>query len=88
MPIMKPLLICVLDCQKELGAGKEKVNAGEFVFLSNTPDIDMRNIVQGSEYFALLFAAFVVPKTICKRLPVVSAHRLTLSAYSYFRRTQ
>ncbi len=54
VPIMKPLLICVLSGQKELGTSEETVNAGEFVFLSNTPDIDMRNIAEDSEYFALL----------------------------------
>ena len=48
VPIIKPLLICVLDGRKELGAGQATVNAGEFVFLSNTPNIDMRNIPQGA----------------------------------------
>lgn len=55
VPIVKPLLICVLDGQKELGGDEHDLcRSGEFVFLSNTPTINMRNIPQGTEYFALL----------------------------------
>ncbi len=53
--ISKPLLICVLSGQKELGDEKAIFRPGEFLFLSNTPKVDMRNISnQGSSYFALL----------------------------------
>lgn len=53
-PIMRPLLICVLSGRKELGTDKKSINAGEFVFLSNTSSIDMRNIAFEAEYLALL----------------------------------
>ena len=55
VPIIKPMLICVLDGNKQLG--RQNVldcPAGSFIFLSNHPTIDMRNIPQDSEYFALL----------------------------------
>lgn len=63
VPIVNPLLICVLGGQKELrssasdsnmSSGEDICQSGEFVFLSNMPNIDMRNISQGSGYFALL----------------------------------
>ena len=55
VPIIKPLLICVLDGRKRLdGDGGIDCAAGSFVFLSNKPRIDMRNIPGGAEYFALL----------------------------------
>ena len=55
VPIAKPLLIVVLSGNKELGVHGELVCAtGEFIFLSNSPAIDMRNIPQDKEYFALL----------------------------------
>lgn len=55
VPIVKPLLICVLDGKKELGSGEKDIcETGDFIFLSNTPNINMRNVSQGSEYFALL----------------------------------
>jgi len=55
VPILKPLLICVLDGKKELQSDTTSVcNSGDFIFLANTPKIDMRNISLGEEYFALL----------------------------------
>ncbi|MGJ8681486.1 helix-turn-helix transcriptional regulator [Paraglaciecola sp.] len=55
VPIAKPLLIVVLNGNKELGVNGELVcEMGEFIFLSNSPAIDMRNIPQDKEYFALL----------------------------------
>jgi AraC-like DNA-binding protein len=57
VPIAKPLLIVILSGNKELGVNGELVcQAGEFIFLSNSPAIDMRNIPQDKEYFALLIA--------------------------------
>lgn len=54
-PIMKPLLICVLAGVKQLGKDSEIVcPAGGFVFLSNSPTIDMRNIPVNEEYLAVL----------------------------------
>jgi AraC-like DNA-binding protein len=54
-PIMKPLLIFVLAGVKQLGKDSEIVcPAGGFVFLSNSPTIDMRNIPVNEEYFAVL----------------------------------
>ena len=55
VPVVKPLLIAVLSGDKELGKNGEKIcNAGDFVFLSDSPAINMRNIPKGQEYFALL----------------------------------
>lgn len=55
VPVNKPLLVCVLNGHKQLGSqGATHCPAGSFVFLSNRPGIDMRNIPAGAEYFALL----------------------------------
>ncbi|NRB40177.1 MAG: helix-turn-helix transcriptional regulator [Pseudomonadales bacterium] len=55
VPVVKPLLIAVLDGDKELGKkGEITCTAGDFIFLSNSPAINMRNIPKGKEYFALL----------------------------------
>jgi len=55
VPIVKPLLIVVLSGNKALGKDHELTcHAGEFIFLSNSPAINMRNIPKGKEYFALL----------------------------------
>lgn len=55
VPIAKPLLIVVLNGHKELGANNELVcQSGEFIFLSNSSAINMRNIPKNNEYFALL----------------------------------
>jgi AraC-like DNA-binding protein len=54
-PIIKPLLIFVLAGVKQLGKDSEIVcPAGGFVFLSNSPTVDMRNIPVDEEYFAVL----------------------------------
>lgn len=55
VPIIKPLLICVLDGRKRLGGhGEIECPAGGFVMLSNRPSINMRNIPGDAEYLALL----------------------------------
>lgn len=55
VPIIKPLLICVLNGCKKLGSQQEiACPTGSFIFLSNSPNIDLRNISQGNEYFALI----------------------------------
>jgi len=55
VPIAKPLLIVVLNGDKELGVDKELIcHSGDFIFLSNSPAINMRNIPKDKEYFALL----------------------------------
>jgi len=55
VPIVKPLLIVVLNGDKELGNHHELAcGAGDFIFLSNSPAINMRNIPKEKEYFALL----------------------------------
>lgn len=55
VPIAKPLLIVVLNGNKKLGITGELIcETGEFIFLSNNPAIDMRNIPEEKEYFALL----------------------------------
>jgi len=55
VPIAKPILIVVLSGNKELGANKEALcHSGDFIFLSNSSAINMRNIPKDKEYFALL----------------------------------
>lgn len=55
VPIVKPILIVVLSGDKELGKDNEFVcHSGEFIFLSDSPSINMRNIPKDKEYFALL----------------------------------
>lgn len=55
VPITKPLLIAILSGVKELGRTENIVcEAGSFIFLSNSASIDMRNIPNQEEYFALL----------------------------------
>ena len=55
VPVIKPLLIFVLSGYKRLGVEDEMIcPAGNFVFLSNTPTIAMRNIPDYAEYFAIL----------------------------------
>ncbi|MFH7809468.1 helix-turn-helix transcriptional regulator [Acinetobacter sp. BSP-153] len=55
-PIIKPLIIFVLSGEKQLGSSGEIVcPQGSFVFLSNSPKIDMRNIPhEHDEYVAVL----------------------------------
>jgi AraC-like DNA-binding protein len=55
VPIIKPLLIVVISGEKEL-VSKDKVlcKANQFVFLSDTYSIGMRNIPKDQSYFALL----------------------------------
>lgn len=52
VPVVKPLLIAVLCGDKELG--DITCTAGQFVFLSNTSAVNMRNIPKQQSYFALL----------------------------------
>jgi len=55
VPIAKPILIVLLRGEKELGFNKELIcYSGDFVFLSDSPSINMRNIPKSKEYFALL----------------------------------
>lgn len=55
VPIAKPLLIVVLSGDKELGINNELIcHSGHFIFLSDSPSINMRNIPESDEYFALL----------------------------------
>jgi len=55
VPIVKPLLIIVLSGNKELGKDSELIcHSGDFIFLSSSPAINMRNIPKDKEYFALL----------------------------------
>jgi len=55
VPIAKPLFIAVLSGEKKLGKDNEIIcNSGDFIFLSDGPAINMRNIPKDKEYFALL----------------------------------
>ncbi|MDO3387932.1 helix-turn-helix transcriptional regulator [Gilvimarinus sp. SDUM040013] len=55
VPIIKPLLIVVLEGEKQLGQSNPvSVHADQFVLLSNNPSVHMRNVPSQREYFALL----------------------------------
>lgn len=55
VPIAKPLLIVILKGVKELGSRSDiECFSGSFIFLSNSSSIDMRNIPNQEEYYALL----------------------------------
>jgi AraC-like DNA-binding protein len=55
VPVVKPLLIAILSGDKELGLdGEIRCHAGDFIFLSDSPTINMRNIPKDKAYFALL----------------------------------
>jgi AraC-like DNA-binding protein len=55
VPVVKPLFIAVLDGDKKLGNQSEIVcRAGNFIFLSDSSTVNMRNIPKEKEYFALL----------------------------------
>jgi AraC-like DNA-binding protein len=55
VPIVKPLLIVVLSGTKVLGINNDIIcQTGDFVFLSDSPSIHLRNIPKNEEYFALL----------------------------------
>lgn len=55
VPIAKPLLIVVISGDKELGKNNEiTCHTGQFIFLSDSPSINMRNIPKNNAYFALL----------------------------------
>ena len=54
VPIIKPLLICVLDGVKKI-SGKNNITCttGNFIFLSNSFNVNMRNIPAQEQYFAV-----------------------------------
>lgn len=53
--IIKPLLIFILSGTKKLGkSGLIECLSGSFIFLSNSPCIDIRNIPVQEEYFAVI----------------------------------
>ena len=55
VPIVKPLLIVILNGEKKLGKDGEFIcSAGDFIFLSDSAAINMRNIPENNEYFSLL----------------------------------
>ncbi len=54
VPVINPLLIFILSGYKQLGKDKVVCPTGSFVFLSNCPNIDMRNIPSNEEYLAIL----------------------------------
>jgi len=55
VPVVKPLFIAVLGGKKQLGKNDEiNCQSGNFIFLSDSPSINMRNIPKGEDYLALL----------------------------------
>jgi AraC-like DNA-binding protein len=55
VPIVKPILVIVLNGVKELGKDSELTcHSGNFVFFSANPALNMRNRPKDNEYFALL----------------------------------
>ncbi len=72
VPIAKPILIVVLNGDKELGINNELIcHSGNFIFLSDGPSINMRNIPKSEEYFALLIE---FDYEDFKGLPVSASH--------------
>lgn len=55
VPITRPTLVVVLSGDKQLGPDHEILcHAGQFIFLSDSPAINMRNIPRDNAYFALI----------------------------------
>lgn len=55
VPILKPLLIVVMSGDKKLGKNNEIIcHSGQFIFLSDSTSINMRNIPKHNSYFAML----------------------------------
>lgn len=55
VPIVKPLLMVVLNGNKTLGKNNELTcHAGDFIFLASSPAINMRNIPKNKAYCALI----------------------------------
>lgn len=55
VPIANPLLIVVINGDKELGKNNEiKCQSGQFIFLSDSPSINIRNIPKNNTYVAML----------------------------------
>lgn len=54
VPAIKPLLIFILGGVKKLGKECVVCPTGSFVFLSNHPNVDMRNIPCDDDYLAIL----------------------------------
>ncbi|BBN83396.1 AraC family transcriptional regulator [Pseudoalteromonas sp. A25] len=71
VPITKPTLIIVMNGSKLLGKqGNIRCNAGEFVFLSDSPKLDMRNIPNDDIYQALLIEFDANDFSIFERLQI------------------
>lgn len=55
VPIANPLLILVLQGVKQIKQNEEiSCVSGNFIFLSNSPNVSMRNLARDGEYLALL----------------------------------
>lgn len=55
VPIAKPILVVVLNGEKEIGIDSRIIcNSGDFIFLSDSPSISIRNIPKNQSYFALI----------------------------------
>ena len=55
VPIIKPILVCVLDGCKKLGKSAEiNCQAGNFIFLSASQRLEIQNIPLKTEYLALI----------------------------------
>jgi len=55
VPIIKPMLVCVLDGYKKLGlSGEINCQAGNFIFLSGSQRLEIQNIPVNTEYLALI----------------------------------
>tara|TARA_B100000745_G_scaffold26448_1_gene17241 strand:+ start:2852 stop:3679 length:828 start_codon:yes stop_codon:yes gene_type:complete len=88
VPIVNPMLVLVLSGAKQLGRGDPVTcHSGHFVFLSNTPDLDMRNIPNSEEYFAVLiefeygdFTPFQPTEKRCKTNESTSTHSYVMGA--------
>jgi AraC-like DNA-binding protein len=55
VPILNPMLMVVIEGSKALGRGGEvSCQVGDFIFLSDNPSVEMRNIPKNKEYLALI----------------------------------
>lgn len=55
IPIIKPVIVFVLEGSKQLGASLDiPCSAGSFVLIANDPKVTMRNIPMGTSYLAML----------------------------------
>ncbi|MBD1583083.1 helix-turn-helix transcriptional regulator [Pseudoalteromonas sp. S16_S37] len=82
VPVAKPTLVVVINGSKQLGKlGNIMCNAGEFVFLSDSPKLDMRNIPKDDIYQALLIEFDANDFTVFERLQINRERKSIISEH-------